>query len=471
MGSFTAFALFLAWLGPLPARAQRLPGEPGASAGVVLKDISNNTPGFSSAFPTVSVSPANGRTVAVAWRVYSLPINTNAPKGSRVAECHVSISTDGGKTYRDVNLMSVLRTAGKDVYHPELWYCNAPWVAFGPDGTIYAGGSLFTANGVKGPEPKQGRAMVTTSADNGATWSKGIAGIAIDRLAPGLMGLGDGKAPEDTPWDGSMGLVDPEAGVFYSISGLYLAASHDKGRTFGIVRQPRAVGWAPLRGGSFAAAFGTLAVAAIMKSTPVPGTTCPCLALGESSDEGAHWHFRLVNGAEAVSAVDHNHIAVRYPPIAADGSRRGSFAIAAVSADNRTVEVFWTENNGRTWSSASPNPPPEGAVPDSSVGMPGIGYTSNGQIVVAWRGFRSAGAYDTYVAMMTSGRFGPTVKLNNYPSEYPPLVQAGNYSFGGGDYSTGVAVSRRSIYVVFPYSPYGVAQRTVVARVALALMK
>jgi hypothetical protein len=466
-----ASSLFLMCLGPLQAASQRLPGEPGASRGVVLQDISKNGPKFSSAFPAVSVDPVNDQTVAVAWRVYSLPINTNALKGSRVAECHVSLSTDGGKTFTDFNLMRELRTALNGESNLELWYCNAPWVTFGPDGTIYAGGSLFTANGVTGPQPKQGRTMVTVSTDNGATWKSGVPGITIARLAPGLTGLRGGNAPQDTPWDGSMGLADPRTGVLYSIAGLYVAASHDKGKTFGRVYQPDAPGWVPLRGGSFAAAFGTLAVVETMKSTPMPGVSCPCLAFGESNDEGEHWHYRLVSSAGEVSPGDRSHIRVRYPPIAADRMRRGHFAIAAITADGGAVRVFSTEDDGHTWRSAAPNPPPAGAIPINTVGMPGIAYTPEGGILVAWRGFRSAGAYDTYLAMVSSGKFGPTLKLNNDPSEYPPLVQAGNYSFGGGDYTTGISSSKQTAYVVFPYSPFGVAQRTVVASVNMALLK
>lgn len=243
----------------------RLPSEPGASAGVTLYDISKNGPLLSSAFPTLAVNPKNDREVGVGWRVYSLPIDTNAPKGSRTAECHVSLSADNAQTFHDYNLMSVLETKRVDSAHPELAYCNAPWVTFGPDGTIYAGGSLFTANGVTGPEPKQGRAMVTTSADNGATWSRGTAGITIDRFAPGLNGLGGGRNPEDTPWDGSSGFADSQTDTIYSTAGLYVAASEDKGKAFGTVYSPDAVGWVRQSGGSFAAAFGELGIATFMK--------------------------------------------------------------------------------------------------------------------------------------------------------------------------------------------------------------
>ena len=444
----------------------RLPGEPGASAGLTFVDISRNDATLSSAFPSLAVNARNDQELGIAWRVYSLPIDTNAPKGSRTAECHVSISTDGGETFRDSNLMGALRTkAHGDT--PELWYCNAPWITFGSDGTVYAGGALFTANGVIGPAPKQGRAMVATSIDGGANWSQAIPGITTDRLAPGLDGLGGGKEPKDTPWDGASGMADPQTGTIFSSAGLYVAASHDRGRSFGTVYAPNEAGWIRQGGGSFATAFGTIAAAFFVKSAPVTEAVCPCLAFAKSTDEGVNWKFRLVTGAIDVSPTGRPH----YPVIAADPAHEQHFAIATTSLDKRTLKVFFTEDGGESWSSASPNPPPKGTLPISAVDMPGVGYTSGGELVAAWRGFRAAGAYDVYAALITSGKFGPTIKLDEEASVYPPLVQLGNYSLGGGDFSTPVSGNRENAFVVFPYSPGGIVQKTTLAKVPLAQMK
>src|SRR5215831_12505820 len=99
------------FLGILQAVAQT-PPEPGAAPGVVLTNISKNTSKFASVFPQVAVSRTNPNLIAVAWRQYNLPIDTNALKENRIAECHVSISRDGGLTFKDRNMMDVLRTAG-----------------------------------------------------------------------------------------------------------------------------------------------------------------------------------------------------------------------------------------------------------------------------------------------------------------------------------------------------------------------
>jgi hypothetical protein len=77
--------------------------EPGPTPGVTLYNISKNTAKLASVFPQVAVSRSNPNLVAVAWRRYGLPIDTNALKEDRIAECYVSISKDGGQTYTSRN--------------------------------------------------------------------------------------------------------------------------------------------------------------------------------------------------------------------------------------------------------------------------------------------------------------------------------------------------------------------------------
>src|SRR5262249_47507423 len=136
------------------------PAEPGATPGVVLTDISKNAKKFASVFPQVAVSRSNPNLVAAAWRQYNLPIATNATREGRGGECHVSLATDGGQAFKDRRMWAVLRTTcGKG--EPELWGCNAPWVAIAADDTMSFGGALFTAGGVVQKEPKAGRAGVS----------------------------------------------------------------------------------------------------------------------------------------------------------------------------------------------------------------------------------------------------------------------------------------------------------------------
>ena len=216
--------------------------------GISLVNISQAGEFLVTGVPQVAVSRVDPNLIAVAWRKYGLPINTNAGAnpGERTADCHVAVSTDGGQTFTDTDLMPILRqrTDPEMPTQPEpgLYYCNWPWVSIGDDRTIYAGGAMFTALGDIGwpgrpsTAPKQGRASVTTSRDDGRTWSQPTLGIKISHFAPGLTGLGcsnvlpcvstpGGTDQWHTPWDNAMGVAASGSTTFYSKAGSHVVAS------------------------------------------------------------------------------------------------------------------------------------------------------------------------------------------------------------------------------------------------------
>src|SRR5439155_10521863 len=234
-------------------------------------NISHTAALFATGVPQVAVSRVDPDLVAVAWRKYGLPINTNAgaAPGERTADCHVAVSADGGQTFRDTDLMPILRLHTDSELPsepaPGLWYCNWSWVSIGDDRTIYAGGSMFTALGDIGwpgrpsTAPKQGRAMVAISRDDGQTWSRPTLGIKISHFALGLTGLGcstvlpcisspPGTDQWHTPWDNAMGFAAPRSATFYSMASGYVVASEDRAQTFGTVYRVDVPGWTFSRG-------------------------------------------------------------------------------------------------------------------------------------------------------------------------------------------------------------------------------
>ncbi|HEX3592205.1 MAG TPA: sialidase family protein [Pseudonocardiaceae bacterium] len=437
---------------------------------IALTDISGNTPMFSSVFPQVAVDPADPDVVAVAWRQYTLPVDVTADKGQN-ANCHVSVSTDGGATFTDTDLMPGFRTSPA-AQSLDLWYCNAPWATFGPDGTLYAGGSVYTA----GPNdlPKQGRVMLTVSHDEGKTWSPGTWGIDLSRFAPGEQGLNGGTAPEDTPWDGANGFVDQQTGTVYTEStsnGSYIVGSNDHGATFGTVHQPSVPGWvAPTHQavGTPSSAFGVLAVPVAASATPDPSRTCPCLSLWTSTDEGTSYTAHFVAPASDFDATG----TVRFPISAADPRHRGHYAIAVYTPDHLLPKVYHTEDFGRTWHAAVPTQPKTGGTVVQA-NQVGIGYSTTGRLLVTWRGFyRQAGSFATFAAMLGgSGRFGSSVVVSPEPSVYPALTYLGNYGVGNGvgDFTTWITANSKNAFVAFPYAPDGLAEDTDVARIPLSL--
>jgi len=353
-------------------------------------------------------------------------------------------------------MMSVLRTPGGNG-EPLLWGCNAPWVAIANDNTMYFGGALFTAGGVIQTEPKAGRAGVSVSTDTGTMWSKMIPGIMINRFMSGMRGLNGGMNQEDTPWDGANGIVDPVTGTFYSTAGAYISASEDKGKTFGTVYEGR---------GTASAAFGNVVAARNVANRD--GEKCPCLVVSTTTDKGKAWTESVVAHSTAWNPSG----TIRYPVSAASPAKAGHYAVAAYQPDHRSVKVYYTSDGAKTWKMATPKPIPAN-VPVSSVSQVGIGYTTDGKILLTWRGFRNPGAFHTFVAMLDNDTFGPTVKVSAELSMYPPLTYAGNYGNGngGGDFTTWVQGSTDAAFVAFPYAPVGVALDTYVAKVPLSILK
>lgn len=457
---------------------------------ISLVNISATSASFATGVPQVAVSRLDPDLVAVAWRKYGLPINTNAAIGDRTADCHVAVSTNGGKTFNDTDLMPILREhTDADLPTqpaPGLWFCNFSWVSIGDDGTIYAGGSMFTPLGDVGPAPKQGRAMVTVSRDHGHTWSAPTLGVTFANFAPGLTGLGGGTAPEDTPWDNAMGIAAPRSGTFYSVTSGYLVASGDRAETFGTVYQLNVPGWAITTRGKMDASANKLVAPIIASATPL-GATCPCLGVATSTDKGATWTAQLLAQAGEFNPSGAGDTA-RYPFAAADPNDPRKYAVAAYTPDRTSVQVFFTENGGHTWKHTAVGPAHVGA-PIVRAGKIGLGYTSDGKVLVVWRGFRAPdhpnvpggpGPFDTFAALLHGNSFGPTVRVSSESSTYPVATTVGssapghadyNLNNGGGDFSTWITGDQQYAYVAFPYAPGGLVLNTYLAKVPLTMMQ
>ena len=480
-----------------------------AAEPITQVNISHVSAQFATGVPQVAVSRTDPNLIAVAWRSYGLPINTNAGSapGERTADCHVSVSTDGGNTFRDTNLMPVLRTNNDPDMPtqpaPGLFYCNWSWVTIGDDRTIYAGGAMFTALGDIGwpgrpsTAPKQGRALVAVSRDDGQTWTGPTFGIRVSHFAPGLTGLGcstvlpcvstpGGTDPWHTPWDNAMGVAAPGSTTFYSKAGNYVVPSDDRAQTFGVVHTINVPGWTFTTGQIDAA--GPLLVAGMVASrTPLTGPVCPCLGVVTSNDKGATWTPNLIAQATEFNATATGDTA-RYPFAAIDPKNPARYAVVVFTPDHRSIKAYWTDNNGATWKSSAVNPTP---TPDPVVraGKIAIGYTTDGKIVVVWRGFQAPdnpsvaggpGPFNTFAALLQGDSFGPTIRVSPESSTYPlattvgsPLPNAADYNLnnGGGDFSTWITGNPQAALVAYPYAPGGIALDTYFARVPLTTMQ
>jgi hypothetical protein len=490
--SLVATGLLAIGLMSCPASAGDHHGDGHHGNEISLVNISQLSVHSASAFHRVAVSRRDPDLVAVAWREYGLPINTNAGSGpgERTADCHVSVSTNGGRTFHDTNLMPILKQNTGDPELPAepapgLWYCNAPWVTIGDDGTIYAGGSMFTPLGdrnwypARGTDaPKQGRALVTVSTDDGRSWSPPTFGIRVSQFAPGVTGLGcstnlpcisspPGTDQWHTPWDGSIAVAAPRSRTFYSKAGSHVAASTDRARTFALVHTINVPGWT-FSSGKMDASGDRLVVPIIASVTPL-GATCPCLGVATSTDKGATWTAQLIAQAGEFNASGAGDTA-HYPFAAADPNSSWKYAVAVYTPDRKSMQVFWTENDGHTWRGAPVGPEPVTETV-ARAGKIAVGYTSDGEILAVWRAFYAPdnpdvaggpGWFDTFAALLQGHHFGPTVRVSPQSSRYPTrttlgaaVPNAANYNLnnGGGDFSTFITGNHQFAFVGFPYAP------------------
>jgi L-ascorbate metabolism protein UlaG (beta-lactamase superfamily) len=294
------------------------------------------------------------------------------------------------------------------------------------------------------------------STDGGKTWSKVIPAITIARLAPGLKGLQGGMEPHQTPWDGPNGFVDPGTGIMYSSVGAYITSSEDKGKSFGTVYEGK---------GTSSAAFGDLVAARTVAD--IPGYKCPCLVISTSNNKGVTWIEKIVAQADEYNREG----TIRYPIPAASPAKKGHYAVAVYQPDHRTVKLYYTRDGAKTWKVATPRPTPEN-VSIATAQIASVGYTTDGRILVTWRGFKNPGAFNTFVAMLDGDAFGPTIKISPELSIYPPLTYAGNYGLGNGagDYTTWVQGNDQSAFVAFPLALRGEIEDTYLALVPLSLL-
>jgi hypothetical protein len=481
--------------------------------GISLVNISQTSEFFTTAVPQVAVSRVDPNLIAVAWRKYGLPINTNAGAnpGERTADCHVAVSTDGGQTFTGTDLMPILRqrTDPEMPTQPEpgLFYCNWSWVSIGDDRTIYAGGAMFTALGDIGwpgrpsNAPKQGRASVTTSSDDGHTWSPPTLGIKISHFAPGLTGLGcsnvlpcvstpGGTDQWHTPWDNAMGVAASGSTTFYSKAGSHVVASEDRAQSFGTVYQIQVPGWT-FSAGPLAAAGDLMVTPIIATLTPLQAT-CPCLGVATSTDRGATWSAQIFAQASEFNSSAAGDTA-RYPFAAMDPRNPSRYAVAAYTPDRKSVQVYWTENDGENWRNAAVGPIPSSGplpitAPIARAGKIGLGYTTDGKLLVVWRVFQAPdnpnvpggpGKFDTLAALLHGDSFGPTIRVSPKSSTYPigttvgaGVPNAADYQLnnGGGDFSTWITGNQQFALVAFPYAPGGLVLDTYFAKIPLSIM-
>jgi len=435
-----------AWIALLPVLAlcghPALAAPPGAAGSVRNVELSANGSGLAASVPKIAVDPRDPQRLAVIWRYVSTAPFGSQPQSPQSWICHLSLSTDGGRHFADQTL---------DWRRPRTPRCNAPYVFYASNGDLYVGATLMGAGtAAHGRVPPFGRVVIRRSVDGGRTWSDTESVIATDSQSRFAANPAIPAAARLVPWDGASGVIDRQTGDIFASGGYpappggaahsqrFFAGSSDRGATWGPIRAFGGVGWPQRWDGDMAAAHGTFAVSYIADGAAGSHAPCPCVVFGTSRDGGRTLHRHYVTSVTNIDTLVH------YPPLAADPVRKGAYSFALVSDDARQVSVWTTADDGNHWTTATLLQTADLV----KVSRPALAYTSNGMLVVMWRGAHADGSFDVYVAAARQDlRFGGAVRLSTAPSHIPPALLS-NYAVRG-DFIDSVTAAAGRIYAAW----------------------
>jgi len=410
----------------------------------------------------------------------------STPDGSRT---DIAVTQDGGKTWQ-FSEDNFRRVFNKN-------RCSDSFAGAGPDGTLYMGCLAYLNRGsadfdegwTVGGEAKNmhGGSAIAWSTDKGKTWSSPV-WVHPDHspvlYPPDIHPVFD----QASPWDRPFFVADASTGTIY-VSGTgptytvdpatlpapkvdpslpnkgyagyppasvargrtFLRASHDQGKTWGVIYPIDSDDYPGGRGG-FSAAHGSLVVA--YSATKVAANLnehCPCTVFGTSKDDGKTFEYRVVPPLPPMSPAPEAAGTGRGGRgggvgggvmLAADPTKDGRYAISR--SIGRTMMVSLTEDHGKTWA-----PPvmaaevPEGA----NFGHRAMKYSAQGVLALIWKAQYQDRSFDVWSsASRDGGRTFKTVRVSHAIS--PPYIPArGNFLFG--DDLSSVDVDGEYVHVVW----------------------
>jgi hypothetical protein len=296
---------------------------------------------------------------------------------------------------------------------------------------------------------------ISLSTDEGKTWSKPIHVMGHytkpEEYAPGVKPGVRGTTPYDRPFL----VTDLSTGTSY-VSGngtggdpvhreSFLRASRDNGKTWGLIYTYDSPDY-PQSGGSGKprAANGVVGVAYVASSVPANlNKKCPCLVFGISRDEGKTFERHVVQ--EELPAV-RGFGGFGNPSLAVDASHPGRFAVMTLSSGNAEIQVYVTEDYGKTWT----GPVKAGSVPETTVVRPDMDYSPRGDLAIMWLATKQDRTYTCWSVASHDGghKFGMPIQVSQGPSPARSSIKNRGNNWDGDDLST-LAVDNEYVHIVW----------------------
>jgi hypothetical protein len=439
-GSFLVTLLAVFAVTPASASGKPAPGPHSETA------LSANDSRSTTGEPEIALNPRNANNLFADWTTFAYPPGTSAPP--QMYACGGLSSMNNGVSWQPASV--------------PLTNCADAVAAFGPDGTLYAGGIVVAGiTTVPCGTPAsikfagmcilvQSTDTLLRSTDSGQTWSAPVKamGAASQGPFPFAPGSGHPNLTFDRPWVD----VDQSTNTVY-VSGANIAdherfvtASTDGGQSFGTIYAVDSPTYPSggLPSGTIAVANGVLAV--VYTAAKAPGAKCPCTIFETSTDKGATFTRHIVPLQNAA--------AIPRAFVTADTVKKGRFALAVFDKTGTENQVYVTDNSGATWH----GPTQVAEAPANSRFKPWLSFGTSGQLNLVWRTRYHNGSYDVWAA---TGRvqgqhgavFSAPVRVSSVAAKYPPLSKNGE----GDDFSF-VAADQQFVHVGWGDSRTGPTQ-------------
>ena len=398
---------------------------------MVESAVNQDPSGLAEGEPQIAEDPRNPATLFYDYTTMNYPPTKLTPPK---APCGGQASTDTGTSWHN----AFVETPSTGV----VVGCSDAVAAYGPDGTLYAGGIVIasyklvtdcTAPGVT----KFGSLCLELSAydgivrstDNGRTWGPAVKTMGSSTAGTFDFAPGSGNPVQtfDRPWLA----VDQSNGTVYAIGHNiadhegFVTTSTNKAKSFGTIYAIDSPSY-PLGGtggGDIAAAQGVLA--ATYSASSAPGAKCPCVVFETSTDHGSKWTRYVIPTVDGSQQP--------FPYVTADSGSKGHFAVTLLNASGTENQVYVTANAGHTWQ----GPTNVAEAPKDQQFKQWISYGPTGELALVWRtwhGPPTTSPYDVWAAIgkEESGKlvFSKPLHVNSSLAGYPPGYLAGDdFSF------------------------------------------
>jgi hypothetical protein len=363
-----------------------------------------------------------------------------------------AISNDRGKTWRFIE---------GDFHKVDNMNGTADaFVGAAPDGTMFIGAmSFFPRNATEEMKKNEadpgllyGYTDIEWSKDEGKTWSQPVHVMGHytkpEEYGPGVKPGVKGTTPYDRPYL----YTDLSTGVVYVPGNgtggdpvhreTFVRASHDNGKTWGLIYAYDSPEW-PQSGGASKprSANGVLGLAYMASSVPGGTAKCPCLVFGASRDDGRTFDRHVLPYESPAGATG---FGMGGPGVAADPSHPGRYAVMVVSGSE--LKVFLTNDYGKTWA----GPVVAGGTPGARITKPDMEYSQTGELAIMWLAMNQDSTFTAWSSASHNGgsTFGKSIQVSSAPSPSRASIRERGNNWDGDDIAN-IAVDDQYVHMVW----------------------